>query len=615
MKHVLDWTPLKCWCKFVLPTVYDDSLSYYELLCKIIKYINDMRDDFIDLINDLMEIINNITGGDKLTLTFEMFGAKGDGKADDSEAIKQCVNFANQTGMSIVCLPNKEYVVNAISQEVDCNINFNGSSVIMPPSGVVFTTKQGDNYNINSSIITQDKITGLILSNKSFSVITTMSMGHRYNSDSQPELYYAQHMCTDADGNFTNTPWYQPETSGQTWLLQNVMSIQHPIKIENVHIVMNTDSNTIATFLACYRNNVHVYGVVVEGSINVTSGNSLISFNHTDNCSLKNVQGNNINKSNSIYGYLLNVYCCSDMFFDDIHIRGEGWGWTAMTYVSNINLRNSNINRIDVHYNWYGYFIAENINISGLQSVINIGGMGYGMYIVRNCTINKDTVFTIPFINIRNDVPPIFDGKIIIEDCIFKYNGKSSDNAIGLLMQASFNVPVGFTTGDLDIVFSNCKFYNITTGSQFSCIQDILNHVNMEYNNVFMNFGESTKIFGIICTAGRVINKFIAEKYYMDFISGITQSFSSGGKYTEIKDSYIAVKYANAFSTSTTLVLINDDLIDFGSFNTNTNLIIQGCRIYRDAAFSSNATNKAVNGNIIVASTKTNLASWNNVSS
>lgn len=30
------------WCYKVLPLVYDDSLSYYEILCKVVKYINDL---------------------------------------------------------------------------------------------------------------------------------------------------------------------------------------------------------------------------------------------------------------------------------------------------------------------------------------------------------------------------------------------------------------------------------------------------------------------------------------------------------------------------------------------------------------------------------------------
>ena len=32
----------KFWCQKVLPLVYDDSLSYYEVLCKVVEYINNL---------------------------------------------------------------------------------------------------------------------------------------------------------------------------------------------------------------------------------------------------------------------------------------------------------------------------------------------------------------------------------------------------------------------------------------------------------------------------------------------------------------------------------------------------------------------------------------------
>lgn len=41
------------WCQKVLPLVYDDSLSYYELLCKVVDYINN-------LIHDNSETIDNM---------------------------------------------------------------------------------------------------------------------------------------------------------------------------------------------------------------------------------------------------------------------------------------------------------------------------------------------------------------------------------------------------------------------------------------------------------------------------------------------------------------------------------------------------------------------------
>ena len=44
------------WCQKVLPLVYDDSLSYYEVLCKITKYINNMIDDDNKFIEDVEEL-------------------------------------------------------------------------------------------------------------------------------------------------------------------------------------------------------------------------------------------------------------------------------------------------------------------------------------------------------------------------------------------------------------------------------------------------------------------------------------------------------------------------------------------------------------------------------
>lgn len=44
------------WCQKILPLVYDDSLSYYEILCKVVDYINKLIDDdkaIIDNVNEL----------------------------------------------------------------------------------------------------------------------------------------------------------------------------------------------------------------------------------------------------------------------------------------------------------------------------------------------------------------------------------------------------------------------------------------------------------------------------------------------------------------------------------------------------------------------------------
>lgn len=38
----VNMSPFRFWCQKVLPLVYDDSLSYYEILCKVVEYINGL---------------------------------------------------------------------------------------------------------------------------------------------------------------------------------------------------------------------------------------------------------------------------------------------------------------------------------------------------------------------------------------------------------------------------------------------------------------------------------------------------------------------------------------------------------------------------------------------
>lgn len=151
------------WCQKVLPIVYDDSLSYYELLCKVINYLNNLIEDlknteanvsglyeafvalqkFVNDYFDNLEIDEVIT--DKLEsmaisgeltriifewlsmgfmnyVTPELFGAKGDGEADDSVAIKN----ASETNLTVV-FGTKTYLCHDVVVE-DKNVHWVGNN-------------------------------------------------------------------------------------------------------------------------------------------------------------------------------------------------------------------------------------------------------------------------------------------------------------------------------------------------------------------------------------------------------------------------------------------------------------------------------------------------------
>ena len=51
---------LRFWCHKILPLVYEDSLSYYEVLCKLMRKINEIIEDMDDIKISIQEIINEI---------------------------------------------------------------------------------------------------------------------------------------------------------------------------------------------------------------------------------------------------------------------------------------------------------------------------------------------------------------------------------------------------------------------------------------------------------------------------------------------------------------------------------------------------------------------------
>lgn len=52
----IELTPFRFWCQKVLPLVYDDSLSYYELLCKVVDYLNKTMEDVSNMSTDMDNI-------------------------------------------------------------------------------------------------------------------------------------------------------------------------------------------------------------------------------------------------------------------------------------------------------------------------------------------------------------------------------------------------------------------------------------------------------------------------------------------------------------------------------------------------------------------------------
>lgn len=131
--------PFKAWVQQNLPAVYDDSLSYTDLLAKLLYYVNNLTDNNNMLQKDMKKLFDYINNYflnldvqqnvdkkldemakdgtlDKIFgvqfsgyLTPEMYGAKCNGIDDDGPYILQCYEDC-LSKHKIMLLPNKYYI-------------------------------------------------------------------------------------------------------------------------------------------------------------------------------------------------------------------------------------------------------------------------------------------------------------------------------------------------------------------------------------------------------------------------------------------------------------------------------------------------------------------------
>lgn len=126
----------KFWCQKVLPLVYDDSLSYYELLCKVVNYLNDtisnmdlVGEDMTKLYNAYSELEDYVNNYFNSLDVQEEINKKLDSMADDgtlSRLIMGIIRVSPLFVNSVDEMTNSEYVY------------------VLNTSGHIYTYKNGE---------------------------------------------------------------------------------------------------------------------------------------------------------------------------------------------------------------------------------------------------------------------------------------------------------------------------------------------------------------------------------------------------------------------------------------------------------------------------------------
>lgn len=262
------------WCQKVLPLVYDDSLSYYELLCKVVTYLNNVITDVGTMESNIAEIssdFNALQG--YVNTTKNMIIADFDGLQD----------YVNDTKDALLDAYNDlQGYVNNYFNNLDVQEEINNKLDEMAEDGT---------------------LVNLVLPYLSNYVTPDM---HGAKGDGVTDDYQAI-VDAIADANLTNRPLVFLE--GKTYLTSQ------PIVIENVPKILNMTGT-----------------LLYEGSgTALTLGKSEETFG---NCDIKiNVKGLAGTNTGSLGVKIINANQCQicinnvELFETGVELLGDGGGF------------------------------------------------------------------------------------------------------------------------------------------------------------------------------------------------------------------------------------------------------------------------------------------------
>lgn len=114
------YRPLRFWCQKVLPLVYDDSLSYYEVLCKLTKYINDLIASDVEIVKEIENIKDYINTQLENYTNEELQKWIDDGTLENLilEVIKKISNTLDESYDSVVSNDIENYGYDELMREI-----------------------------------------------------------------------------------------------------------------------------------------------------------------------------------------------------------------------------------------------------------------------------------------------------------------------------------------------------------------------------------------------------------------------------------------------------------------------------------------------------------------
>ena len=393
------------------------------------KTMNEMK----SLLEDAHRFDDRIDGkASRIFITYEDFGAVGDGVTDDGNAIKTAHAYANENNLSVKCMNRKRYLIkNTNDIEIKTDLDLNGSTVVFDDM-----YRNNDNYVFRIDAISQplsaeelefintkvDTNTQIFTSMSSMNgyVVVVENDKHvvctRRVSDGGQKTYYKEVFAIDDVGSMLCDNYQLPltiglaATSGSKYKIDN-----NTIKIENGYFeIINNKSLAYGynKYVHINRSNVILDRLTIKHNNDLGLAPRKFFINeHNYNVVFKNINGMDFHNNGSTSStYLFANESSINATYDNINstlYSLDTWGCFQSYRCKDMIVKNSSMSRFDSHFNGVNITIADCI----------FGDQGIQVHGCGTLRITNTNVYSSWFIACREDYGGSWDGDIIIKDC------------------------------------------------------------------------------------------------------------------------------------------------------------------------------------------------------
>lgn len=374
---------------------------------------------------------------------YSQFGAKGDGKTDDIDAIASAHAFANKHNLPVRADDDATYYISGKNQTaiIQTDTDFGTAKFIIDDTDVerhaanVFLVtsklKPIKPKGITSLRKNQEKI-DITLPEPSLILVTDANVkrhirygNNRNNGASQTDIF-----IVDKEGNINaDTPII--------WDFDQITSISalpidpEPLTIRGGHFTtianrVETKPKYFARAIGVRRSNVVIDGVEHHVTGEGELGSPYAGFINISNCAYVEVKNCILSGRKTAWGFNDAGKKVSTGTYDILLVRASNvsftncsqtndindpvyWGIMGSNYCKNIVLDNCSFSRFDAHAGVTNATIRN--STLGYQGINAIGG--------GTLTVENTTVYGRSFINLRQDYGSTWQGQVFIKDCVF----------------------------------------------------------------------------------------------------------------------------------------------------------------------------------------------------